>query len=74
MPEKDLKYAIKIKADTCLYSSDDGNTIAVGLENGAVYLFDISHNVIISGESKELHRLEGLGKVVDIVLKNGKIS
>ena len=59
---------------TALYSSNDGNTIAVGLENGSVYLFDISHDVIISGKSKELYHLHGLGKIIDIVLKKGNIS
>lgn len=58
---------------TSMAQSDNSNEIAVGLQNGTVIVFDISNPVIIAGVSKELHRLTGLGKVVDVVVKGGQM-
>lgn len=59
-----------LEAPVSVISSDiNGNILFVGLENGSVHLFDISHEVIASGESKELYNMGGLGKVIDIVSK-----
>lgn len=55
-------------------SSDDSNSIAVGLEDGTFVLFDVSNTQIIAGVSKELHRFSGLGSVVDIAVKSGKTN
>ena len=55
-------------------ASDDGNQIAVGLDDGTFVLYDISNATIVSGAPKELHRFTGLGRVVDIVTHNGKIN
>lgn len=52
-----------------LRQSENSLEIAVGLENGTVVIYDISDATLISGTSKELHRLANLGRVVDIYSK-----
>ncbi|TKC62411.1 hypothetical protein FBD94_09335 [Pedobacter hiemivivus] len=48
----------------------DSRTIAVGLGNGTLIIYDISDPVLRSGQSRELHRLTGLGKVVHAKYKS----
>jgi hypothetical protein len=58
---------------TAITQNDASTEVAVGLEDGTVIIYDISNAVIISGVSKELHRLTGLGKVVDVIVKGGQM-
>ncbi|HMI03992.1 MAG TPA: PKD-like family lipoprotein [Pedobacter sp.] len=58
---------------TTVEMDHDSRTIAVGLENGTVIIYDISNEVLLSGKSKEVHRLTGLGKVVHVAFKSYKI-
>lgn len=57
-----------------LTASDDDNELAVGLDDGTFILYDVSDQTIITGSPIELHRLSGLGKVVDIVVKGGRMN
>lgn len=59
-----------IKAIT---ASDDSNQIAVGLESGTFILHDVTATSMINNTAPELHRLSGLGKVVDIIVKGGNM-
>lgn len=54
--------------------SDDDNEMAVGLADGTFILYDVSNQAIINGTPTELHRLSGLGKVVDIVRKGSQMN
>lgn len=54
--------------------SDDDNELAVGLEDGTFILYDVSNQAIINGTPTELHRLSGLGKVVDIARKASQMN
>lgn len=44
-------------------------TIAVGLQNGTTVFYEFSNETILSGQSKELHRVTNLGRVVDIATR-----
>lgn len=66
-----VKYVTTPSKITVITAHDNGNSIAVGLEDGTFIVYDISNQVIVDGVSKELHRLTGLGKVVDIIVKGG---
>lgn len=66
-----VKYVTTGSKITAITAHDNGNSIAVGLEDGTFLVYDISNQVIVDGLSKELHRLTGLGKVVDIIVKGG---
>lgn len=67
------KYIDLESSVTVITASDNGQTFAVGLEDGTFLVFDLSNQTIIDGVSKELHRLTGLGKVVDIIDKGGNM-
>jgi len=58
---------------TTLALNDDTFTIAVGLEDGQVILYDINTAILNAGQSKELHRLQDLGRVAHIMYKGYKI-
>ncbi|SEW02018.1 PKD-like family lipoprotein [Chitinophaga arvensicola] len=55
---------------TSVTAHDNLPQMAVGLEDGTFLLYDVSNEVMLSGQPKELYRLSGLGKVVDIVFKS----
>lgn len=58
-------------AVTVLRQSDDGQELAVGMEDGTVIFYDISNQAMISGGPVELHRLSGLGRIADITVRGG---
>lgn len=62
-------YASVGSSVTTLRQSDNSLELAVGLENGTVIIYDISQPILNAGNSEELHRLSGLGRVVDIYSK-----
>ncbi|RFS21698.1 hypothetical protein DVR12_13620 [Chitinophaga silvatica] len=62
-------FGSSINSITC---SDDSQQIAVALEEGAVIIYDISNETMLSGKPKELHRLNNLGKVIDVFFKSYK--
>ena len=47
----------------------ENNELGVGLENGTFVLFDVSETVLASGQSVELYRKDGFGRIVDVIYK-----
>ena len=66
-----VKYVTTPSKINVITAHDNGNSIGVGLEDGTFIVYDISNQVIVDGVSKELHRLSGLGRVVDVIVKGG---
>jgi hypothetical protein len=58
---------------TVLRQNDNSLELAVGMENGTLEIYNINDATLISGNPAKLHTLSGLGKVVDIVWKNGNM-
>ena len=47
----------------------ENNELGVGLENGTFVLFDVSEEVLALGQSVELYRIDGFGRIVDVIYK-----
>lgn len=59
---------------TTLESNSSKDQIGVGLDNGEFYVFDVTNEVLASGTPSTLHKVENLGKIVDIQFKYGNYS
>lgn len=58
---------------SAMAQSDNSLELAVGLENGKVFLFNIADAVLAGNGEKELFKLEGLGRIADITPKGGNM-
>jgi len=56
----------------CIAADHTSATLGVGLENGDAIIYDISQPVLSSGQSKEIHRIKNLGKIIDMQFKSTK--
>jgi hypothetical protein len=63
-------YATLTSPITSIAVNDNSLQVAIGLEDGTFILYDVSNDVMLSGQPKELHRLSGLGKVADVIFKS----
>lgn len=60
--------------DLVATSSSAPHELVVGTEGGEAIWFDISDDALFRGAKKEKHRLSNLGKVVDVILRNGNLK
>ena len=59
---------------TSIQSNKDNNQIAVGLENGKFYIYDITDKSLAGGEPQLVYEAEtNFGKIVDVIYKYGTL-
>lgn len=59
---------------TAIESNPNKDQIGVGLDNGEFYVFDVTNEVLASGSSSTILKVENLGKIVDLQYKYGNYS